>query len=333
MEVGRARRVRAVSVATAAFVLAALGGAGAQPAPALQVELVSDGRTEVLFTTARTVAELLAERGIPLSPSDLVVPSLETVLQDGLRVTVFRAMPVRVTADGVTREVRVVGRTVADALARAGVVLDPQDRVTPDLWQELGPGAHVRVVRVREETVVRRQTLPYRTVQQLVPAYLPQPPRVLAEGRDGLVEHVYRLVYEDGRLVRKEKVSSRVVRQAQPRVVRVGRGYVPSRGELARRPSLLVLATAYAPHHGRGVDGVTATGLPARRGVVAVDPRVIPLGSVVYVEDYGVAVAADTGGAIRGNRVDLCFDTPREAYRWGRRTVRVYILRKPSEDR
>jgi uncharacterized protein YabE (DUF348 family) len=334
MEVARARqRVRAVSMVTTALVLATLGGAGAQPAQAVQVELVYDGRTEAISTTARTVGELLAERGVFLGPSDLVVPSLETALQDGLRVTVFRAIPVRLTADGVTREVRVVGRTVADILARAGVALGPHDRVTPDLWQELEPGGHVRVVRVREESVVRRQTLPYRTVEQVVPTYLPHPPRVLVEGRNGIVEHVYRLVYEDGRLVRKEKVSSRVVRQAQPRVVRVGRGYVPSRGELARRPSLVVVATAYAPNHGRGVDGVTATGLPARRGVVAVDPRVIPLGSIVYVEDYGVAIAADTGGAIRGNRVDVCFDTPREAYRWGRRTVRLYILRKPSENR
>ncbi len=330
MEVAHTRRLRAASL-TAALVLAALGGAGAQPATTVQVELVYDGRTEPISTAARTVAELLAERGVGLGAHDLVVPSLETPLADGLRVTVFRAIPVRVTADGVTREVPVVGRTVADALARAGVVLGPQDRTSPGLWEELTPGAHVRVVRVREEVVVRRLTVPYRTVERVVPTYLPQPARVLVEGQTGLVEHTYRLVYEDGTLVRKEKVRSRVVRPSRPRVVRVGRGYVPSRGELVRRPSLVVVATAYAPHHGRGVDGVTATGVRAQRGVVAVDPRVIPLGSVLYVEGYGVALAADTGGSIRGRRVDVCFDTPREAYRWGRRTVRVYILRKPSE--
>lgn len=331
MEVARAGQVRAVSVATAALVLLALGGAGAQPAPPAQVELVYDGRTEPVLTSSRTVAELLAERGIQLGPFDLVVPSAEAPLRDGLRVSVYRAFPVRVTADGVTREVPVIGRTVADALARAGISLGPEDRVSPGLWEEVVAGQEVRVVRVRHETVVRQQVLPYRTVERVVPTYLPQPPRILVEGRPGLVEHVYRLTYEDGRLVRREKVLTRLVRPSQPRVVRVGRGYVPSRGELARRPSLVVVATAYAPHHGRGVDGVTATGLPARRGVVAVDPRVIPLGSIVYVEGYGVGIAADTGGAIRGLRVDVCFDTPREAYRWGRRVVRVYLLRKPGE--
>ncbi|MDR7542515.1 MAG: ubiquitin-like domain-containing protein [Armatimonadota bacterium] len=333
MEVARVRRARAVSLATAAFVLATLSGAGAQPAQPVQVELVDDGRAESVLTTSRTVAELLAERGVSVGSFDLVVPSLETPVRDGLRVTVFRAIPVRVTSDGVTREVPVVGRTVADVLARAGITLGPLDRVVPGLWEEVGPGREVRVVRVRQETVVRRQVVPYGTVERIVPAYLPEPPRVLVEGRNGVVEHTYRLTYEDGRLVHKEKVATRVVQQSRPRVVRVGRTYVPSRGELARRPSLLVLATAYAPNHGRGVDAVTATGLRARRGVVAVDPRVIPLGSVVYVEGYGVGVAADTGGAIRGRRVDVCFDTPREAYRWGRRVVRVYLLRTPSEDR
>lgn len=333
MEVVCVRRGRTLYLATAAVVLAALSGAGAQPAEAISVELVWDGQLDHVVTTARTVAELLAERGIVLGPYDLVVPSFETPLRDGIRVTVFRAVPVKVTADGVTREVPVVGRVVADALARAGVVLGANDRVVPGLWEELRPGDHVRVVRVRQETVVRTQVIPRRVVERLVPGHLGQPARVLQTGQDGVVEHVYRLVFEDGKLVRKETISTRMVQQARPRVVRIGRGYVPSRGLLAGRPLFLMVATAYAPHHGRGVDGVTATGLPARRGVVAVDPRVIPLGSVVYVEGYGVALAADTGGAIRGNRVDVCFDTAREAYRWGRRTVRVYILQTPSKGR
>lgn len=326
-------RGRILCLATAAVALAALGRAGAQPAQPVSLELSWDGQLDRVVTTARTVAELLAERGIAVGPYDLVVPSLDTTLQDGMRVTVFRAIPVKVTADGVTREVPVVGRVVADALARAGVAVGAKDRVVPGLWEALRPGDHVRVVRVREEVAVRRQVIPHRVVERVIPGHLGQPARVLQTGQDGVVEHVYRLVFEDGKLVRKEKVSTRLLQQPRPRVVRIGKGYIPSRGLLATRPFFLMVATAYAPHHGRGVDGVTATGLPARRGVVAVDPRVIPLGAVVYVEGYGVALAADTGGAIRGNRLDVCFDTAREAYRWGRRTVRVYILQTPSKRR
>ena len=83
--------------------------------------------------------------------------------------------------------------------------------------------------------------------------------------------------------------------------------------------------TAYTPYDA-GCNGVTATGTAAKKGVIAVDPRVIPLGTKVYIPGYGVAVAADTGGAIKGNRVDVCYATKGEAFGWGVKNVPVYIL-------
>ncbi len=73
-------------------------------------------------------------------------------------------------------------------------------------------------------------------------------------------------------------------------------------------------------------DGLTALGIPVREGVVAVDPNVIPLGTELYIEGYGNALAADTGGAIRGNKIDLFFSTNSRAMQFGRRTVRVEII-------
>ena len=64
----------------------------------------------------------------------------------------------------------------------------------------------------------------------------------------------------------------------------------------------------------------------AQRGVVAVDPSVIPLGTRLYIPGYGMAVAADTGGAIVGDRIDLCMESYGEAMDFGRRTIKVYIL-------
>ena len=73
--------------------------------------------------------------------------------------------------------------------------------------------------------------------------------------------------------------------------------------------------------------GITASGMRVRHGVVAVDPRVIPLGTRLYVEGYGYSIAADTGGsAISGYRIDLYMEKVADAYRWGRRTVKVYVL-------
>ena len=88
-------------------------------------------------------------------------------------------------------------------------------------------------------------------------------------------------------------------------------------------------ATAYDPSpESNGVEwaGETALGWRTRYGIVAVDPKVIALRSLIYVDGYGFAWAGDTGGDIKGKRIDLCYNTTREALRWGRRKVRVYIL-------
>jgi len=84
-------------------------------------------------------------------------------------------------------------------------------------------------------------------------------------------------------------------------------------------------ATAYLPTDGSGA-GITATGIRATYGVVAVDPRVIPLGTKVYIPGYGVALAADTGGAIKGYKIDLCMESYAECMQFGRRNVTVYVL-------
>ena len=63
-----------------------------------------------------------------------------------------------------------------------------------------------------------------------------------------------------------------------------------------------------------------------RRGLVATDPRIIPMGTRLYIEGYGYAIADDTGGAIRGHKIDLAVDTLAEAYQIGRRQMTVYIL-------
>ncbi|MBN2073081.1 MAG: hypothetical protein JW770_03945 [Actinobacteria bacterium] len=91
-----------------------------------------------------------------------------------------------------------------------------------------------------------------------------------------------------------------------------------------------MVATAYYAY-GRGGndingDGITAIGLRARKGIVAVDPGVIPLGTRLFIPGYGEALAADTGGWIKNNRIDLCFETLQECYGYGRRKIRIYLV-------
>lgn len=92
---------------------------------------------------------------------------------------------------------------------------------------------------------------------------------------------------------------------------------------------LMVSATAYTAHC-NGCSGITRTGLNLRKNpdlkVIAVDPRVIKLGTKVHVEGYGYAIAGDTGGAIKGNKIDVFIPTKSAAYQWGRKNVKVKVL-------
>ena len=103
-------------------------------------------------------------------------------------------------------------------------------------------------------------------------------------------------------------------------------GYVETSHGALRYTNVMVMeASAYLPTDGGG-SCVTASGLPATHGVVAVDPDVIPLGTQVYIPGYGVAIAADTGGMIEGDMIDLCMEDYDDCMAFGRRDIDVYIL-------
>ncbi|RYG28306.1 hypothetical protein EON81_28755 [bacterium] len=147
-------------------------------------------------------------------------------------------------------------------------------------------------------------------------------------GSAGQVTRTYLVVRKDGKPVGKELLQEERV-EPKETVFAMGRAtYRASRSGFSRGSVLTMSATGYDPTAGRG-GGVhrTRTGTWPSHGQVAVDPRVIRLGSSVFVEGYGYAVATDTGGAIKGHRIDLCFPDKGSAMRYGRKRVRVHVLR------
>jgi 3D (Asp-Asp-Asp) domain-containing protein len=150
-------------------------------------------------------------------------------------------------------------------------------------------------------------------------------------GRDGEIKRTYEVSLVNGKPVSKEQISKTYI-APEPTLFYIGKsGYANvSRHKFGRGRVLTMRASAYdpSPRTIPGTTGRTAMGLRAGYGHVAVDPRVIKLGTMVYVEGYGLAIASDTGGAIKGNRIDLCYKYRSEALRFGRRTVRVHILSK-----
>lgn len=151
------------------------------------------------------------------------------------------------------------------------------------------------------------------------------------EGKPGEVVSTYRIYMADGKVVGKELVEVTKT-PAVDAVYHMGKaGFGTSRGSFRRNRVLTMSASAYDPSPatiGRGATGRTATGQRAGYGVVAVDPQVIPLNTLVFVEGYGFALACDTGGAIKGNRIDLCYGSRSQALRFGRKQVKVHVFHK-----
>lgn len=184
----------------------------------------------------------------------------------------------------------------------------------------------------RTETRVVTSKVPHKQIYELSRLVRKGQIKKIQEGRDGEVRRVYEVTLRDGKVVDKKMVSKVTVAPLHT-VFRMGRsGYdTPSRHRYRSSRVLTMHASAYDTSQQTipGTTGRGAMGLYVKFGHVAVDRRVIPLGTMVFVEGYGFAIASDTGSAIKGNRIDLCMNSRAEALRFGRRTVKVHILAKP----
>jgi 3D (Asp-Asp-Asp) domain-containing protein len=183
------------------------------------------------------------------------------------------------------------------------------------------------------ERVERHATKP-QTIHQLTINLGPGRSKLIAPGSSGVVDVRVRYAQRDGGRVHQTVISKTVVRAAKPRIVADGIGATSlaffeangiARMAFMARSAMEMLATAYTADSAGG-DGMTAIGRRAGHGIVAVDPHVIPLGTRLYIPGYGLAVAGDTGGDIVGHRIDLGFDSMRDAMLFGRRAVKVYRL-------
>jgi len=303
-----------------------------------QEVIVTDGESHTRYmTTTATVADFLQEVNISVGEHDLVMPSEETVIEAGLELELDRAVEVTLT-DG-TDEAKTLYTTVdtvEELLVAEEITLNELDRVAPNETEALTDQLAVAVTRVKEVTDIVEEDVQYSTVRRNDGSISKGKEQVIESGTTGLVEKHYKVVLENGEEVSRELVEENVKKEAESRVVAVGTKVVQptvSRGSTsapAGGTTLTMNATAYnwddATCDGRGL---TATGYNVKAnpdGVVAVDPRVIPLGTRVFVEGYGYAVARDTGGAIKGKKIDLHMRSIAEAKRFGRQQIKVTIL-------
>ena len=229
------------------------------------------------------------------------------------------------------QSVAVCGHTVGEAIDSVNLPLNALDRVSPPLNSPLLPGERIVLTRVRVENETTKAPIPYRTV--FLMSHTLAPGRIQAghTGKAGLAQKTYAVTYVNDKATHRKLVSTRVLIPAVDEEtlggirIRMARALPSRSGAYRRLECLTMTATGYSPYEGSST-GRCATGMRAGYGVVAVDPRVIHLGTRLYIEGYGYAVAGDTGGAIKGHRIDLGHTTYSEASAVGRRHVKVWVL-------
>ena len=299
---------------------------------AKQVQIVKENKRETVWTTATTVGELLKEQRITLNKHDQISPKPQKAIKNKMKVDIYFANHLTLVDGGNQQQVWSTSATVADFLTQQGIILNDLDRVEPSLSETVKKNGVVNIIRVEKVTDVVEEPLQFAVVTRKDSTLAKGKQEVVAEGKQGLTSKQYEVIRENGKEVSRKLIKEQKLRDKQDKIVAVGTKDLSmqvSRGEVSGGREFYVSTTAYTAEC-NGCSGRTATGINLRTNpnakVIAVDPSVIPLGTKVYVEGYGYAVAADTGSSIKGFKIDVFFPTKSDAYRWGSKKVKIKVL-------
>jgi uncharacterized protein YabE (DUF348 family) len=289
-----------------------------------------EGQAQSRFYTSQpNVGEALLEQGLTLFLGDRVTPRLGTRLTPGMHIYIQRSLPITLRADGQLIKTRTHQKTVAQALAEAGIILVGQDFTVPPVEQPLAAETVIQVIRVQETVETQEEFIPFETTWLPDETMELDQQQIRQRGGPGIIKSRQRVRYENGQEIWRVVEDEWLEREPAKRVIAYGTKVVirtlnTPAGPIQYWRKIPMLATSYdASTSGKTRDhpayGITFTGMPAGYGVVAVDPKVVTLRSRLYVPDYGIAVAGDTGGAILGKHIDLGFEdgeAPLTIYGW-----------------
>jgi uncharacterized protein YabE (DUF348 family) len=304
---------------------------------ALPISVNDGGLPTFIHTLAPTVGEALSDQNIFLHLGDKVMPELGTRITSGIHIYIQRSVPVTIVADGRTIKTRTREETVEATLSQEDIVLHGKDYTKPGGDAAIRGDMTVEIIRVDEKLFIEEEPIRFETAWEPDHQMELDQQRVERDGQDGVMKRRIRSIYENGE--EKQRLLEREWVDADPtaKIIAYGTNIVSRQMDTPEGPisywrKFRVLATSYsAATSGKSPDhpqyGITFLGWEAGKGIVAVDPNVINLASQMYIPGYGMAAAGDTGGRIKGLRVDLGFDEDDLElwYSW----VDVYLLDPP----
>ncbi|KPU27553.1 hypothetical protein TR13x_05365 [Caloranaerobacter sp. TR13] len=306
-----------------------------------EVSIIIDGKQMYYKTTEKTVEKFLNKLNIDLNEEDYVSAELDDKIENGMVIEINRATFLEVFLGNRATEVKTPKKTVKEVLNELSIEYDEDDYIIPRLNSSIISGMKIRVVQIDKETDLKMEVIPYEEITRYNDNLEKGKVKKIQSGKNGIKEMEISKIYKNRKLISKYISDEKIVQKPIPQIYEIGTKdyFISSRGNVKFEKSIIMSATAYdlsyestGKRPGDKGYGITAMGTKVRHGVVAVDPRVIPLGTKLYIQsldgtkDYGFAVAEDTGGAIKGNKIDLFFESRSKALAFGRRKVKVYIL-------
>jgi uncharacterized protein YabE (DUF348 family)/3D (Asp-Asp-Asp) domain-containing protein len=329
------------------------------------VSVVLDGKEISVLTRESDLQHLLDEQAISVGEHDRVSTQLNATIKNGEIITIDTTSPIQLTADGKTKTMYTTGKTVESALKDLNITIGNEDKVLPSLYTEVSDYAPIKIVRVKKEQESQTVAIAFSTEQKSDSSLLKGKEKTIQEGKAGTKLIHKQKVYEDGTLVATHvvgevvqtasvkklvaigtkkpevaKLSIKKLSVASPEVENISKNGIEfGYKKIINNVTLTAYSDDFASTGKEKSDpnsGITYSGSTVQEGrTIAVDKNVIPIGWWVFIDGIGFRRAEDTGGAIKGNKIDIYFESSDYVNKFGlKRGYTVYVIgpKKPSSD-
>ncbi|MGH4123578.1 MAG: 3D domain-containing protein [Clostridium sp.] len=240
----------------------------------------------------------------------------------------------KVFVDNKELNIKSTEKNISLMLKAQKITLSATDKVSPSIETELSSGMKVIITRVKTVTIKQTKPIDFKTVIKNDTNTLKSQSKVSQVGKQGEKSVTSNVTYENGKEVARKVIKETVIKAPQSKIIVQGtlKAITFSRGGSSSNSGKIITVKATAYSAADGINSTyTSSGKKAVRNpngysTIAVDPRIIPMGTKLYVEGYGYAIAADTGSGIKGNFIDVFFNTNKEVSNWGVKYIKVQIL-------
>lgn len=331
-----------------AVVLAAIVLVSTFPVQFIKAVSIEDGDKQfMVYSFGTDTKTILSSASIEVDEADEITVALEEKENCDLTIKIKRAFPITITVGEETRTMEVCSGTVADAINEFGFVTDRYDEITPSLETELYEGIEIEVVDINYITEVKTKTIKHKVKEIPTESLKPGKTKVIKEGKDGSKTITKTTKTVNGKTV-SVKTKKETTEKAITEKVLVGTDMSIANSkdwisELKPKKNIKLDEDGKPIGYKKVLKGTASayctgttcsTGVKVKPGYIAVDPKIIPYGTEMYIRTtdgkwiYGYAVAADTGGFTAwGNTIaDLYMDSYSQAVNFGRRNIEIYMF-------